>query len=564
MDTHIKEKFSKKKKIIISVILIILGIGLTFLIINVFAATPPSSCPSGTDTILSECQSCLELTALPTTISAGNSSTLTLKVKSEHDGVLNPSWTIDCSINNGVLSNTTLNNGTYNYSVSPINTTTYTASCTGVGTNPAIIVDSAIVTVVDTTSPTISFNPASRLWANTNVNVAVTASDASGISDTYYCWTTGVPCAPGTSFVNGSTITQSANGDWTLYIKARDNFNNETTDHSGPYQIDKTLPTVDSFSVDGNISNFTTYDTSLAIDWLVSDTGGSSLSNVQVWRQTDGGGWSNIHQESISGSFSSGSWVNTVTCGHNYKYGIHVVDNANNMGEEASPITATVQCNQAPSAGNLTVTPLDYCTHSLPTSFSWDFSDPDIGDVQKYYQIQIDNNALFSSIEVDSGKVLSASELYAPVFSFSYNTTYYWRLMVWDNVEPIGANSGWIFGSLFTTPLHRYPVPDFSPSPQNPSVDEVVEFGDDSKCYNIGGSEYFCKNGSGISYEWDFDYIGGFTLDSNYKGSATTTYGISQPYTIRLRITDDIGGTCFADETINVNFPLPEWGETTP
>jgi len=218
--------------------------------------------------------------------------------------------------------------------------------------------------------------------------------------------------------------------------------------------------------------------------------------------------------------------------------------------------------NNPPTAADLTVSVLDYCIYSLPTSFLWDFSDPDAGDTQEYYQVQIDNNFSFSSPEVDSGKVYSSSEAYAPVFSFLYNTTYYWRLKVWDDK---GADSSWISGPLFTTPLHAYSYPDFTPSPQSPSVDEVVEFVDNSECYNASGNEYFCQNGGSVSYQWDFDYDtgDGFTLDSTYKGSATTTYSVSQPYTVRLRITDDLG-TCSADRLINVTLPLPEWEEVSP
>ena len=218
--------------------------------------------------------------------------------------------------------------------------------------------------------------------------------------------------------------------------------------------------------------------------------------------------------------------------------------------------------NRPPTATNLNATLLDPCIYSLPASFSWEFSDPDAGDTQEYYQVQIDNNSNFSSLEVDSGKVHSSSEAYAPAFSFLYNTRYYWRLMVWDNND---ADSGWISGPSFTTPLHRYPDPDFIPSPQNPSVDQVVEFIDSSKCYNAVGSEYLCRNGGGVSYQWDFDYDAeeGFTIDSTYKGNATTTYATSEPYTVRLRITDDIG-TCSTDRTVNVTLPLPEWWEIAP
>ncbi len=197
----------------------------------------------------------------------------------------------------------------------------------------------------DTSPPTITFNPTSRSWSNTSANVIVTASDPSGISVTYYCWTTGSSCSPSASFSNGATLTQSSNGSWNLCIKARDNANNETTNCSGRYQIDKTIPTVTSFKVDGHTSDFTVInDTSFTISWAISDSGGSNLSRVEVWRKTDGGSWTKVHTEDAAGSSSSGSWANSVSCGHTYQYGLHVLDVAGNMGLEPSTITGTNDC----------------------------------------------------------------------------------------------------------------------------------------------------------------------------------------------------------------------------
>jgi len=574
MNTSFKKNLFRHKKIIISVILIISVIGLTFLIMNVFAETP-SDC-IGTDVSRQDCCTCLAITASPSTIPPGGSSTLTLYVDNNPNspsdicspnGFSSGDGTAVCSIDNGVLSNTIFNDGTYDSFVSPANTTTYTATCSGIGGTKTSNVK-VTITVVDTTPPTISFNPISRPWDKTNANVIVTASDASGISATYYCWTTGVSCAPGTSFANGSTLTQSSNGNWNLCIKARDNFNNETTQCSGRYQIDKTLPIVDSFSVDGNVSNFSTSDTSLTIAWSVSDGGGSGLLRVEVWRQTDGGGWSKIHEEPISANPDSGYWVDSVICGHSYEYGIHVVDNANNMGQEISSITATVQCNQKPNATNLTVVPSDYCTYSLPTKFSWNFSDPDVGDVQEYYQVQIDNNFDFSSIYIDSGKIHSSSGSYV-ASGFLYNTPYYWKVKVWDN---IGADSGWIPGPSFTTPSHKYPAPEFTWSPSSPSANEIVQLCavqtgvcpiDQSICYNSSNNPISC---SGKTFLW--------TLPTGAEFASTSVASTKNPqikftdsgnYTVTLKITDNvIGGSCTKTHQIQATLPLPEWEETTP
>ena len=93
----------------------------------------------------------------------------------------------------------------------------------------------------DTTTPTIAFTPASRDWDSVPIEVIVTANDnQSGIDYVQYAWskTTSTPSI-WTSFSNGSTITQTEQGEWYLHIKAVDNAGNVTTTYSGLYKLVK-------------------------------------------------------------------------------------------------------------------------------------------------------------------------------------------------------------------------------------------------------------------------------------------------------------------------------------
>jgi len=375
MNISFKENFLKHKKIIILVGLIILIIGLILFWVYISAET--SSDCIGTSANTQHCCTCLAIDASPNLINQGDSSTLTLYVDNSPDvasSVCSPNGfsagdgTAVCSIDNGVRSNTTFNDGSYGYSVSPSNTITYTATCSGIG------------------------------------------------------------------------------------------------------------------------------------------------------------------------------------------------------GVKTASVTITVILNQSPIATNLTVDSSNYCTYSLPTIFSWDFSDPDIGDVQEYYQVQADNNALFSSPEVDSGKIHSSSGAYTGS-GFSYNTTYYWRLKVWDDK---GADSGWISGPSFSTPTHKYPDTDFTWSPSSPSIDEIVQLcavqtgvcaTNQSTCYNASNNPISC---SGKTFLW--------TLPPEAEFATTSTASTENPeikftdsgnYTVILRITDDVG-SCPQSHEIQATLPLPEWEETTP
>jgi len=204
----------------------------------------------------------------------------------------------------------------------------------------------------------------------------------------------------------------------------------------------------------------------------------------------------------------------------------------------------TLRCNSPPSAINLSVTQGDYCFASYPPIIlSWEFSDPDSGDSQSAYQIQVDNNPDFSSPEIDPGKVNSSSTSYGS-FSLSYNTKYYWRVKVWDNYD---AESSWTEGPSFTTASHPYPETDFSWTPQYPRAKEQIQF-QDQTTYNDGAT----------SWSWDFG-------DGSTSTEQNPTHSFSSKglYTVTFTACDDIG-CCSKEKQIQIFLPLPKWKEIIP
>ena len=212
---------------------------------------------------------------------------------------------------------------------------------------------------------------------------------------------------------------------------------------------------------------------------------------------------------------------------------------------------------------------------SLPT-FHWTYSDPD-SDPQIAYEIRIDNDSDFSVIDGDEyqcgGSVCSggASIAYTPVSAdwsdwMDWNRAYWWIARVQDSYSNW---SEWSDANQFITPLHPYPLPDFTHEPPIPTAEEEVLFIDSSVCYNAGGGSYFCKDNVNNRYQWDFDDDLIIDCDSNInpacRGNATTTYSESGNYLVKLYITDDLG-TCdtTGDTPIVTSLPLPEYKEVPP
>jgi hypothetical protein len=230
-----------------------------------------------------------------------------------------------------------------------------------------------------------------------------------------------------------------------------------------------------------------------------------------------------------------------------------------------------------PTATNLNVEPKNYC--SIPVQyFSWTFDDPDPLDTQGAYRLQVDKQGdwVIGNGEFDSGKVYSSSQttqvLVTPdsqLNKLDYNTHYYWRLRVWDNLDT--ASTDWIYGPEFNTEPHMYPDPDFTWSPSSPTQNEIIQFcstqeagscpQDVSTCYDINNNPISC---SGKSFLWTFPSETEFATGSSATSENPRVKFLSPgSYSVTLKITDDVG-SCSQTKEINVGIQLPRWREVAP
>ena len=195
--------------------------------------------------------------------------------------------------------------------------------------------------------------------------------------------------------------------------------------------------------------------------------------------------------------------------------------------------------NRPPSAKTLTAIS-NYC--SLTSNLSWTFDDPDYQDSQTAYQIQVDDNPAFSSPKIDTGKLnFSSSSYLLDLRQLSYNTTYYWRLKVWDGIGP--DVSDWIEGPSFVTPKHQGPSVDFNWTSgvlmANHTV--LVKFLDNSTVY--GGT-------TKLAWLWTFE--NGDPLNSIQKNpSASFPSSVSQS-NVALKVTDSDNYSCQTTKVVDI------------
>jgi Leucine-rich repeat (LRR) protein len=99
-----------------------------------------------------------------------------------------------------------------------------------------------------------------------------------------------------------------------------------------------TAPTVQAFDVtplDLNVGG------SFEIDYTVSDSSGSGLKQVELWRKDEQSDWQEIKRNELSGENgpTSGSFTDSPSASGKYRYGLHVVDNAGNWNDEKNSNT---------------------------------------------------------------------------------------------------------------------------------------------------------------------------------------------------------------------------------
>jgi hypothetical protein len=233
--------------------------------------------------------------------------------------------------------------------------------------------------------------------------------------------------------------------------------------------------------------------------------------------------------------------------------------------------------NNPPSATNLSATPIGDCFLSHPyVELEWSFSDPDLasGDYQSAYQVEIFSDSGYTNLVNRScdecppvapdARCIGVFPIYDQVYRYtpycglSFNTTYYWRVRVWDNEDApsdCGQPEGWCYPEEpFFHTEKEWPWPKFSVTPptQRVHLKERVEFTDESTCYD--GS---CPT---ANYSWEF----GDGETSSEQGNTSHVYLTRGNYDVTLTITDEMG-SCTPDPiTITVTRPLPEWMEIPP
>ncbi len=401
----------------------------------------------------------------------------------------------------------------------------------------------------DKEDPHIEITPdGNEDWAKEDIDFSISCEDDySGCSDTYYTIINkGGDCpsfGPTYNSANSGTVTCDSGDACTRHVcyAAEDNAGNVTVERSDLFKIDNKEPGISADPLPtGGWKAKSKFQVTVEAD---DGEGGSGVDEVRYR-------WNNDLPSSCTsgGATTSNNEELEVDPGENTLY-LCVRDGAGNTNDW----DGTYRWNPPPTVDNLSVTDFtdeDYCNcedHPPAYDLFWDYKKPE--DSTAEYagaRVQFEDNSgeLLMDRTYEGSEMASPSELE----TLAFNTTYRWRVKVWDEN---GLESEWSSYHEFTTGIRRAVV-DFSWVPLNPFEEEKVYFTNKT----IPGSEDI------IDIEWDF----GENADpkDSTEDDPEVKFTDDGSQTVTLTVTDESGTDCYREETVGVRFELPDWQEVGP
>lgn len=260
-----------------------------------------------------------------------------------------------------------------------------------------------------------------------------------------------------------------------------------------------------------------------------------------------------------------------------YSCTLRVTDERGDFASSSINILVKDIPNTSPSAINLSVdrpNSADYCgiVGSPPVRVRWEFRDPDAGDRQSAFQIQVATTPDFAPNSIinnaSTEKITGPSQSHVIRLGLTWGQTYYWRVRVWDDRN---GQSDWA-SSSFTTIRFPFPFVNFNWQPSEPIIGENVQF---CSVYDVAGN---CTStppgGWSRCYSGSCEWLWEFFHEGEARAHATSTlenpfhaFTLSGRKRVKLTITDTHTPgerySCWLEKTITIR-RVPIWYPAPP
>jgi hypothetical protein len=254
-------------------------------------------------------------------------------------------------------------------------------------------------------------------------------------------------------------------------------------------------------------------------------------------------------------------------------------------------VLTSLAINNPPSVSNLNQN-IEYCRiypGQAKINLSWTYTDPN-NDPQKAFSILVEqfngtswevkvrcenvsqsvssggtgSTAVYINRDppIEASTICESATYIGNLIEYGKNTR--WTVKVQD------SNDAWSDPETSSFPIdpHSHPYCDFTWLPQRPSVGEIVQFTDQSRCYDSAGNVIPCTGSGPCGTPWCWAFQDGDPSASSIQ-NPTTTFLSAGSKAVSVRVTDADGYWCEGYQnllaaTINLTLPLPKWKEIKP
>lgn len=283
--------------------------------------------------------------------------------------------------------------------------------------------------------------------------------------------------------------------------------------------------------------------------------GYDSSSNNKIYIAFSAGATATVYY--ISGNTNAWSAPTTVGAGTNpqvlwSEFNENSSDAIRYIWDTGSAVNYdSITINFAPNAPTLTAH--SNFDSTVAQSLTWAFSDPNTGDTQSAYQLQIVDTGN-SQVVVDTGKVASTTSSYTLAANALTNGhNYQWRVTTWDQSNAQGPYSAYSTFSCAATPTVTITTPSNNASVAQSSLTAQFSYSDPAsltqQSYQVqilDSADSTVLSDSGTINGTNNQYTIPYTLANN------TTYHVKVRATNSQSIT-----SAWADNTFSTSFTLP-------
>lgn len=352
----------------------------------------------------------------------------------------------------------------------------------------------------------------------------------------------------GTSFQAASITQDSVGTVWMWAVNSGNQLAYLTSTDGGTTWSSTTLVAINTTTTYAIKTGF--FNGNIYVFWYANNAGG--FADLYYMYGPTNSNWTNITKTDIQpGTQNVSGNTGMSVCWRNYNLNtnnkIYVASDDGSNGVYSQVFVL----NNPPNAPTLTAHANFDAT--VAQTLAWTFSDPDTGNTQSSYQLQIVDTSN-SSVVIDTGKVASTTNSYSLAANALSNAkNYQWRVQTWDNSGAQGPYSAYSTFSTAAAPTVTLTTPTSGATVSISSLTAQFSYSDPASNAQQSYQVQLLDSADGTVLS-DSGTING----TNNQYTIQYALANSTTYHVKARATNSQGITsAWADNSFSTSFTTP-------